>query len=157
MNGVRSFLECVRLTAKKRAFRIQSDQPLFRARVGWHCEVRELDDGTLDRPLAVPAACMKPVPGRARPGRANAAGIPVLYLGVDADTAVAEVRPWIGSQVSVSQFRTTRELRALDLTQRFGKHWMPPFSVQGSRLLPVDAQGKESLCGPKSTTRSRAR
>ena len=141
--NVQSFLDAVRRTARKREFRIKKDQPFFRAQVEWQHEVVERDDGTFSGPLAFGAERMKPVADCARDGRANAAGIAVLYLAVDAETAIAEVRPWIGSQVSVSQFRTTSELRALDLTQEFGKHWMPAFSAKEQRFVPVDAEGKE--------------
>ena len=141
--NVQSFLDAVRRSARKREFRIKTDQPFFRAQEGWRHEVEEREDGTLGGPLAFCARRMKPVADRVSDGRANAAGIAVLYLAVDPETAIAEVRPWIGSQVSVSQFRTTRELRALDLTQEFGKHWMPEFSVKEERFLPVDAEGKE--------------
>ena len=49
-------------------------------------------------------------------GRANAAGVPLLYLSIEVETAIAEVRPWFGSEVSVAQFRTVRDLRLVDLT-----------------------------------------
>ena len=142
-NEVQAFLEAVRQTAEKRAFRIQKDHPFFRAQVGWQHEVKELEDGTLNGPLAFCPARMKPVADCATGGRANAAGITVLYLALDPETAIAEARPWIGSQVSVSQFRTTRELKGLNLTEEFGKHWMPAFSATEERCLPVDAEGKE--------------
>ena len=87
---------------------------------------------------------MKPTTNHAVDYRANAAGIPVLYLAMEIETAIAEVRPWIGSAVSVSQFRTTRELRALDLTQEFGKHWMPGFSANDGTFMPVDAGAAET-------------
>ena len=140
---VQSFLTAVRGTLRNREFRIGKDQPFFRAQVGWEHEATEREDGSIDGPLAFGATRMKPVADRVGDGRANASGISVLYLAVDLETAVAEARPWIGSQVSVSQFRTNRVLRALDLTQQFGKHWMPEFSAREERFLPVDAEGKE--------------
>ncbi len=42
---------------------------------------------------------MKPQPKRKR--RPNPKGIPVLYLSTDPQTAIGEVRPWIGAYVSV--------------------------------------------------------
>ena len=42
----------------------------------------------------------------------------------------------------MSQFRTNRELKALNLTEEFGKHWMPEFSAKEARFLPVDSVGK---------------
>ena len=48
-------------------------------------------------------------------GRANPAGIPYLYLGSTAETAVAEVRPHPGEIVCVAEFQTKSELQLVDL------------------------------------------
>jgi hypothetical protein len=45
----------------------------------------------------------------------NARGISVFYGATSADTAVAEVRPPVGSHVVVGQFTISRPLRLLDL------------------------------------------
>ena len=140
---VRQFLKAVRLTSKKREFLIAKDQPFYRAQVGWDKEERE--DGTPIGPNAYGPKRMKPVASFTTGGRANAAGIPVLYLAMEIETAIAEVRPWIGSPVSVSQFRTTRDLKALDLTQEFGKYRMPPFSAVDERFLQVDVAEREKF------------
>jgi RES domain-containing protein len=47
-------------------------------------------------------------------GRANSKGIPVLYLATDRETAMSEIRPWIGSNISVGTFRTRKDLRVID-------------------------------------------
>jgi len=57
---------------------------------------------------------MKPLPDRAREGRANPKGIPYLYLATHEDIAVAEVRPWIGSYVSIAQFVLNRDVRVVN-------------------------------------------
>jgi len=54
--------------------------------------------------------------GIRRQRRANPKGIPVLYLSTRAETAMSEVRPWIGLLVSCAVFETTRELRLVDLS-----------------------------------------
>ena len=118
---VQKFLEAVRSTAKKREFPIAKNTPLFRAQVGWAQEGEVLGDGTVSDPIAFEAERMKPDANLTPDGRVNAAGIPVLYLAVHKETAIAEVRPKIGTRVSVSQFRTTRKLKALDLTREYGK------------------------------------
>ena len=140
---VQEFLEAVRQTAKKRELLIPKDMPFYRAQLGWKHDVEERDDGKLDGPRAYGPKRMKPTANHALDYRANTVGIPVLYLAMEIETAIAEVRPWIGSAVSVSQFRTKRELRGLDLTPEFGKHWMPTFSANDSRFMPVDADGAE--------------
>jgi hypothetical protein len=48
-------------------------------------------------------------------GRMNAGGISVFYGANDQKTAIAEVRPPVGSQVAVAQFEIIRKLRLLDL------------------------------------------
>jgi RES domain len=46
----------------------------------------------------------------------NARGISVFYSANDQKTAIAEVRPPVGSQVAVAPFEIIRKLRLLDLT-----------------------------------------
>jgi hypothetical protein len=57
---------------------------------------------------------MKPRGNRACEGRANPKGIPYLYLATNKKTAIAEVRPWIGSYVSIGQFALQREVRVVN-------------------------------------------
>lgn len=49
-------------------------------------------------------------------GRMNARGISVFYGATAARSAIAEVRPPVGSKVTVAKFNITRLLRLLDLT-----------------------------------------
>jgi hypothetical protein len=65
-------------------------------------------------PAPFPPERMKPLAHSAREGRVNPKGIPCLYLATDKDTAMAEVRPWLGLYVSVGQFRTLKELMIVD-------------------------------------------
>ena len=45
----------------------------------------------------------------------------MLYLASTEETAISEVRPWVGSELSVARFRVTRRLEAIDLTWGHGK------------------------------------
>ncbi|GAA0913304.1 RES domain-containing protein [Rothia nasimurium] len=82
---------------------------LFRARVFQSLEA-------LERALHHPAREIgAPPPGVGRAGRMNAKGISVFYGATSANTAVAEVRPPVGSHVVVGQFTISRSLRLLDL------------------------------------------
>ena len=65
-------------------------------------------------PCAVDLKRMKPTPEKAIGGRVNPRGIAHLYLAMDENTACSEVRPWLGSYISLGQFRTKRELRIVD-------------------------------------------
>jgi RES domain len=67
-------------------------------------------------PHAHPPARMKPVPEKATHGRANRAGITCLYLASHKETAALEVRPLIGSYVSVGEFKVLRDIRVVDCT-----------------------------------------
>jgi hypothetical protein len=63
---------------------------------------------------------------------ANPRGIPCLYLATKKDTAVLEVRPLIGSYVSVAQFEVMRELRLVNCSgERMHniKRWLQPKSL----------------------------
>jgi hypothetical protein len=53
----------------------------------------------------------------------NPVGIPVFYGALSIDTAIAEVRPSVGSRVVVGTFHVTRKIRLLDLP-RLGDHWL---------------------------------
>lgn len=52
----------------------------------------------------------------ARAGRMNARGIAVFYGARDAETALSEVRPPVGSKVALARFDILRPLRILDLS-----------------------------------------
>ncbi|MFQ1717005.1 RES family NAD+ phosphorylase [Aeromonas veronii] len=83
---------------------------LYRARV---FQSRE----TLEEALCHPDLHLGPPPGRfAASGRMNARGISVFYGATDADVALAEVRPPVGSDVVVAKFFIVRPLRLLDLS-----------------------------------------
>jgi RES domain len=116
------FIRTVVQTSEKRKVPIPEGTVFWRAQLG--CDVR----GTFEwkrvpssweeriepplKPYGKPR--MRPLSGRAVEGRINPKGMPCLYLSSDRDTAVAETRPWIGSYVSVAQFRTMKPLVVVD-------------------------------------------
>lgn len=59
---------------------------------------------------------MKPLPDHAKEGRVNPVGIPVLYLASTEESAISEIRPWVGSEVSAPQFKVLRDLKAVNLS-----------------------------------------
>lgn len=82
---------------------------IFRARVFQ-------SDQKLSDALKRPELHLGPPPSVfANNGRMNAHGISVFYGAEDEDTALAEVRPAVGSQVAVGNFKIVRELKMLDL------------------------------------------
>jgi hypothetical protein len=93
----------------------------FRARLGCEYEkVIETDDGitvTYDQERPYGGDGMKPIPNWQGEGRASPRGIPSLYLATTRDTALAEIRPWIGAIVSVAQLQLERDLTVIDCSK----------------------------------------
>lgn len=56
-----------------------------------------------------------PPPHKARPGRLNADGVSVIYCATNAEVAVAEVRPPVGSRVVVATFKINGKFKLLDI------------------------------------------
>ena len=108
------FLKALIKTSAKRARTIKRGELLWRAQLGHDSKPETI--GGVTGQVAVPysAKRMKPLQDRATEGRVNAKGIPCLYLSTDRDTAMSEVRPWIGSYLTVAQFRVFKELRVVD-------------------------------------------
>lgn len=79
--------------------------------------VLQTEEG-LKHALEHPERELGPLPkGMGRSGRMNVRGISVFYGATDADIALAEVRPPVGSRVLLGIFSLTRELRLLDLDE----------------------------------------
>lgn len=106
----KEFLEAVTETAEKRTTNLFQTTFLWRAQRGHGWRSYEEDGEVEEIPSAFPPERMVPLLDRALEGRANAKGIPYLYLGSTSDTAMAEVRPGVGSMISLAQFRTERKL-----------------------------------------------
>ena len=119
---VRLFLETVVATITQRDTPIPQGTSLYRAQQGveWRQNSDEEGNPAGEEPIGYPASRMKPLPDRAREGRANPTGIPILYVGKTVETAISEVRPWIGAEVSVARCVVKRQLRALNLSLGHG-------------------------------------
>lgn len=116
---VKAFIDTVLATLKDRDVVLKKGTPLYRAQLG--IDYILLDQNKQEEPSGYTAARMKPRPNRSTEGRANAAGVSVLYLGTTEQNVISEVRPWVGAEISVAQFKLTRDLRTLDLTRGHGK------------------------------------
>ena len=109
---VSAFLDTVLATVQERDRTISKGSVLYRAQHG--ISYREDEKGV--EVLAYGSDRMKPLVDRAKEGRANPAGIPMLYLSASEQTAISEVRPWIGSELSLAQFKILRDLTVIDLS-----------------------------------------
>lgn len=107
-----SFLRAVAASCKGRVRIIGKGLKYWRAQLGngWFYE-KQIDD---EVPAPYSQERMLPLRDRAFEGRVNPKGIPYLYLSTTRDAALSEVRPWIGSYVSVAQFEIGRDLRIID-------------------------------------------
>ena len=70
---------------------------------------------------------MKPLPDKAKEGRINPKGIPCLYLSDNKETAMSEVRPWLEAKISVSYFKTVKDMKLVYLSLNYD-----------SKLTPLD-------------------
>lgn len=82
---------------------------LYRARVFQSEKSLEAALQHPERTLGAPPA------GLSVGGRMNVPGQPAFYGAMDEETAIAEVRPPVGSWAAVAKFRITRPLKLLDL------------------------------------------
>jgi RES domain-containing protein len=115
------FLAEVHATCGNHALPIPKETVFWRARLG--CEYERIMRGAgdisvcWDEPRPYGADGMKPVSNWQSEGRANPPGIPCLYLATTRDTALAEVRPWIGSTISVAECQIRRDLNVIDCSK----------------------------------------
>jgi hypothetical protein len=115
----RQFFDVLLASAKERIESIPKGQEYWRAQLNCDWEpARDLDGSVIDYNV-VPYSSerMKPKSDEASEGRINSKGIPCLYLATDEKTALSEVRPWVGSYVTIAQFETIRELTIIDCSR----------------------------------------
>lgn len=112
---VEEFLETLYKTCEEHIELVPKGSLFWRAQLGHEWEDKNIqDDVVIEIEVPLPDDRMKPLPERASEGRANPKGISFLYLATKRDTALAEVRPWIGSLISVAQFETQRDLKIIN-------------------------------------------
>jgi hypothetical protein len=117
----REFIENVVRTSHKRTKRLKKDTTLFRARIG--VSSIEFDEGD-EQPCPIsPLEMGAPPKQLAKAGRLNSEGIPFLYLATKIDTAVSEVRPWIGSELTIGFFKILSDLRIVDTSNDKPKYF----------------------------------
>jgi hypothetical protein len=112
---VQRFCAGVLMTAQDRVKTIPQGYPCWRAQFGCDDDPIYVQDEIVDY-NAVPFTTERMKPSRRHPheGRVNPRGIPCLYLSEEELTAISEVRPWVGTYVTVARFKTVRDLRIVD-------------------------------------------
>jgi hypothetical protein len=113
------FLQAVLETGVRRQLSLTNNtylEGVWRAQLG-NCWREVEKDGKVQRvPYPYPKSRMKPIPEKVSDGRANPKGITCLYISTDYNTAVLEVRPLIGSYVTIAKMEITRSLKIVDFT-----------------------------------------
>jgi len=111
-----SFLQEVLTSCKSRLRTVQPGIIFWRSQLGSGQRPVFDDEGNEIADEACPHTPerMHPLKYAASEGRANPKGIPYLYLAASKETAMSEVRPWIGSEISVAQFKVKKELTVVD-------------------------------------------
>ena len=109
------FLGALKHTCKKRIIIIKQDTELWRSRLEGSLVPCAPDDWTIQAYSCDEMAA--PTPNLSRASRIGVAGIPVLYLSSDKDTAMSEVRPWKDQPVSLAKFHVTKDLNIVDCHQ----------------------------------------
>lgn len=106
---------------------IALNRVFFRARVGF-------SKAGLSGPQPLPFQDMSaPPPHNAPGGRANPAGIAYLYVADHEETAISEIRPFVGAKVTVAILRPNKKLRIVDLTK---EHYIEtPFGHENLETL----------------------
>lgn len=127
------FLRTLLATSHSRSLTMKAGYVLWRAQLGHDWREEQQDEESFEVQAAHPPARMKPLAEKASDGRANPKGIACLYLATKQETAVLEVRPLIGSYVSIAQFKVLKDLRLVDcsakeignLVRFLKKDWTP--------------------------------
>ena len=114
------FLDTLLQTCSSRHRTIKEGKLLWRAQLGnatyQRADMHEDVEVVYDEEIPYPAERMKPLPYAAHEGRANPRGIPCLYVATDPETAMSEVRPWLGANVSIGQFILKKEVTLIDFS-----------------------------------------
>ena len=117
--------ELLEFARSHRSAKISRGSYLFRARIN------PTQTPTSPRPLHGTEMSAPPL-DLAAAGRLNPEGIPYLYLANDSYTAVAEVRPWVGAQVTVARVKINRDIEIIDFTNETPVGRFPSANFPGS-------------------------
>jgi len=138
-DDVKDFLSNLLETSKTREKLVESGSVFWRAQLGNETRPKPINEQlTANEPVPFSPERMKPSQFEVPEGRINPKGIPCLYLATTKETAMAEVRPWLQSDISVGQFKAVKDLKLIDCS-------MHPFNVKKIYLEEPDDQTKEEM------------
>jgi hypothetical protein len=143
---VNQFLDVVAETSSTRMETLKAGSKLWRAQLGSRWDVR--DKGTPEEmEVEIPyfEDRMKPLPSLVTDGRANPRGIAYLYLADSETTAGSELRPWLGTSISMSSFLVHRDLQIADCTSDKKRWPFKGFNVEMTGTVPWPPEEYESV------------
>lgn len=111
----RKLMKMLEETTKQREYRVKPENTFYRARKG-HDDYSASATNNLVDPYP-PEEMTAPPLCKVREGRLNPKGLSYLYVADQYQTAIMEMRPWIGELISVARFSPMKELKVIDLTQ----------------------------------------
>ncbi|MGD0617317.1 MAG: RES family NAD+ phosphorylase [Bryobacteraceae bacterium] len=130
---IRQFLDTVVETIEPRLRMMPKGRRLFRAQLGC-ASVGSAGPDVIDEcEVALPLERMVPKAEHVGDGRVNPRRIPCLYLASTASAAISEMRPWIGSRITLALFQTVRECRLVDCARDTKRNlWLEPADPDGA-------------------------
>jgi RES domain-containing protein len=124
----KQFLDSIIDTCEDRITKLEKGSIVYRAQNGcdWRPEYQtnpetEEEIFVTDLPCPYPLVRMKPLEDSAHEGRANPKGIPCLYVATNKETAMSEIRPSLGSIISVGCLKLKKDIKVLDFSVEHGK------------------------------------
>jgi RES domain len=113
------FIDAVVSTSEKRTAYIKKGTGLWRAQKGFVVKPKEIDQNqeVIKEECPYLPERMFPIEGKCSEGRTNPGGIKHLYLSNEKYTALAEVRPWLGSIISLGLFEVLKDLKVVDCSK----------------------------------------
>lgn len=142
----KAFLDEVLSTCGSRQRLIKQGSIFWRSQLGVDLRPVYDDDGNEigDESFPYSRERMKPQRFGASEGRVNPKGIPYLYLATTKETAMSEVRPWVGSEVSLAKFQTVKDLTIIDCSVN---HFLNPmyFDIERGLYEPNDEEKEKSV------------
>jgi len=111
------FLETLYNISQSKVEIVSKDSVCWRAQIGNSWEpLKQNGNDLVEIPCPFHADRMKPIEEKACDGRANPKGIPYLYVSNKKETALSEVRPWIGSLISLAQLKIQKNLKIINFS-----------------------------------------
>jgi len=99
--------------AKDREVFLEQGSIFWRAKTSKGLRVAE--DGEIVSDKYTQEEMSAPPKEKAKDGRANPAGISYLYLAEDLETAVAEIKPFIGDRITIASFTLNKKIKIVDI------------------------------------------